>query len=396
MSDFLQVMTPAPHVEGVNRFACIEVLTVGDPTSWIGERIVEIAIATTQGRYLTTIVNPRTDLFTARTDHGLTTRDVQLAPTLSDAWPVIEQLITGHALVGIHPEFLMHALARELRDIDADALPAHILPFEPYRLSRSDQRNLYAGGALRTASGMVAHPEGVEATLEQFELAVYEPTGRRRPGYLMNRTSDAPDEPLGGTITLGGDLGAKTPPQALAELLARAWERVVDPDDELVDRIRAIEDECRIGILPRYYDLPAQPDPAELLDADPVITISGWYTPDGAWSIGSDVIALVLERLGMRSSRSLLSREVAVDVSPRDRTDLLLVSERGSQSRKVKNAVRHGVPIMTVRALLEHISTHPLPDAISARALASPPRSVADISEWIVEEAKFVVDSDWV
>lgn len=396
MSEFLQVMPPLERIDGEGGFACIEVLTVGDPTSWVGERIVEIGIATSRGQLLTTTVNPRMDLYTAHRDHGLTTRHVQLAPTLADAWPVIEHVITDNVLIGIHPAFLMHALSRELREIDADALPRLILPFDTFRLSRSDQRNLYQGGALHTAAGMLHHlEEAVEADEDALRLAMYEPTGRRRPGYLMNRSWNEPDSKLGGTITLGGDLGTSTPEQVLGVLLSRAWDRVVDPDHALVERIRAIEDEYSIGILPRYYELPAQPGPMALLASDPVITVSGWITPDGNWSLSSDIVKAVLERLGLRTSDSVLSRNVAVHVPQRERQDLLLVAERGSQSRKVKNAAQHGVPIMTVYEFLECVATHPLPDPIAARALTAPPQSVADIPRWLTEEANFILESDW-
>lgn len=386
--------------------ACIEILTVGDATSWVGERIVEIGIATSSGQLLTTVVNPRMDLYTAQADHGLTTRDVQLAPTLSEAWPVIEQVITGHALIGIDPAFLMHALARDLREIDADTLPALILPFDPSRLGRSTQRRLHRGRALHTAAGMLAHlTEGVIADKASIRLAEYVPTGRRRAGYLMGRTSTphraslggtVPDDSvLGGTITVGGALDARTPQQALGELLARAWDRVVDPDQELVDRVRAIEDECRVGILPRYYELPPQPDPATVLAKDPVVTVSGWLTPDGNWSLNSDVIKAVLERLGLWTSDSVLSHNVGVHVPHRERQDVLLVAERGSQSRKVKNAAQHGVPILTVDEFLTCLATHPLPEPIAARALTAPPAGPDDIPRWLEEQADFVIESEW-
>ena len=397
MSAFLQTAPPAPplHDDDAPGIACVDVLTVGESTSWVGERIVEIAIATNRGLLLTTVVNPRMDLYTAHVDHGLTTRDVQLAPTLSEAWPVIEQAITGHVLVGIDPVFLSHALARELRDIDADTVPGLILPFDPFTLSPSARRDFHVGEPQRSVIDMLAHPEAVTASPDDIRLARYVPTGRRRPGYLMNRTPPSPANMLGGSVTVGGELGGNTPEQTLAVLLARAWERVVDPDRALVDRIRAIEDECRIGILPRYYELPGRPDPMELLASDPVITVSGWIAPARTRSLSSDVLKAVLERLGLRTSDSVLSRNVAVHVPQRERQDLLLVAERGSQSRKVKNAAQHGVPIMTVYEFLECVATHPLPEPIAARALTAPPPSVADIPRWLEEETDFVLESDW-
>src|SRR5699024_9103095 len=81
--------------------AYLSVLTVGTTGDRWRPRPVEIAVVTDDGDEISTVVNPTSDLFAARDELGLTTRDVQLAPLLAEARPALPSLLAGRVPVGV-------------------------------------------------------------------------------------------------------------------------------------------------------------------------------------------------------------------------------------------------------------------------------------------------------
>ena len=81
--------------------AYLSVLTVGTVGDRWRPRPVEIAVVTDDGDEISTVVNPTSDLFGARDEFGITTRDVQLAPLLAEAWPALSALLAGRVPVGV-------------------------------------------------------------------------------------------------------------------------------------------------------------------------------------------------------------------------------------------------------------------------------------------------------
>src|SRR5690606_14752287 len=71
--------------------AYVSVLTVGGTGDRFHPRPVEIGVVTDDGDEVSTIINPTQDLFSAGADFGITTRDVQLAPLLAEAWPALNR-----------------------------------------------------------------------------------------------------------------------------------------------------------------------------------------------------------------------------------------------------------------------------------------------------------------
>src|SRR5699024_2249435 len=82
--------------------AYLSVLTVGTTGDRWRPRPVEIAVVTDDGDETSTVINPTSDLFSAWDEYGLTTRDVQLAPLLTEAWPALGALLAGRVPVGVH------------------------------------------------------------------------------------------------------------------------------------------------------------------------------------------------------------------------------------------------------------------------------------------------------
>src|SRR5699024_8477468 len=71
----------------------ISILTVGTTGRQWRPRPIEIAVVTDEGDEATTVINPTSDLYSAATDFQLSTRDVQLAPVILEAWPAVASLL---------------------------------------------------------------------------------------------------------------------------------------------------------------------------------------------------------------------------------------------------------------------------------------------------------------
>jgi len=82
------------------RFCAIGVLTVGDEGRMSRPRPVELAVAFDDGTAISTLINPQRDLADARSAYGISVSDILLAPTLREAWAVIEPMLAGCAPVG--------------------------------------------------------------------------------------------------------------------------------------------------------------------------------------------------------------------------------------------------------------------------------------------------------
>src|SRR5699024_12290405 len=71
----------------------------------------EMSVVTAEGDESTSVVTPTSDLYEAASDYLITTRDVQLAPLLVEAWPALRSLLTGRVPIGVN-------IDAQLADID--------------------------------------------------------------------------------------------------------------------------------------------------------------------------------------------------------------------------------------------------------------------------------------
>ena len=105
----------------------MSVLTVGGTGDRFRPRPVEIAVVTDDGDEVSTIINPTQDLFSAGADFGITTRDVQLAPLLAEAWPALSGLLAGRVPVGAGVDAQLALVDFELKRNDVvEPLPLGI------------------------------------------------------------------------------------------------------------------------------------------------------------------------------------------------------------------------------------------------------------------------------
>lgn len=126
-------------------------LTVGTTGGRWLPRPVEIAVVTDNGDEVSTVVNPTPDLFSARDEFGITTRDVQLAPLLTEAWPALSALSA--------------LLARRVPvGVDIDRQLAHLLEGTWQRVLSPDHEVLERLRGVEEHFGVRVLPEGFEAT----------------------------------------------------------------------------------------------------------------------------------------------------------------------------------------------------------------------------------------
>src|SRR5699024_9285955 len=78
--------------------AYLGMLTVGGEDRMSRPRPIELAVVTDEGEEFSTLINPTSDLYEARTLYDITVADIQFAPLLTEAWSAL-----GHVLQGRVP-----------------------------------------------------------------------------------------------------------------------------------------------------------------------------------------------------------------------------------------------------------------------------------------------------
>src|SRR5699024_7202651 len=95
-------------------------------------------------------------------------------------------------------------------------------------------------------------------------------------GYLLARTSgpEGTSAPTG--FVVGGNLGAEDDAAAvLAGLLEETWERVLSPDAEVVERLRAVEQHFGVQVLPEGFEVGGPVVAADVLVPGARVCFSG-------------------------------------------------------------------------------------------------------------------------
>ena len=325
--------------------AYVSVLTVGGTGDRFRPRPVEIAVVTDDGDEVSTIINPTQDLFSAGADFGITTRDVQLAPLLAEAWPALSGLLAGRVPVGAGVDAQLALVDFELKRNDVVEplplgidVPQHLLlPDERERLSaptaleraravRDAVARLRAAGTMPAGTG-AAFPQSV--------------TGR---GYLLARTTGpaGTTEPTG--FAVGGNLGPEDDPaQILADLLDTTWQRVLAPDEQVVTRLRAIEEHFGVTILPEGVETSGPALAADVLVTGARICFSGTVDSPAVGQWTKEELHRLAEDRGLAPVENLT----------KTRSDVLVVAEAGSQSGKAKKAAQWEKPVLTAEQFLE-------------------------------------------
>ncbi|WP_256374543.1 exonuclease domain-containing protein [Brachybacterium sp. HMSC06H03] len=327
--------------------AYLSVLTVGTTGDRWRPRPVEIAVVTDDGDEVSTVVNPTSDLFSARDEFGITTRDVQLAPLLTEAWPALSALLAGRVPVGVD-------IDRQLAHVDFELKRNGIVEPVPLGLevpggilSADELARMKAPTALERARAVRDAVRRVRAAGEElpgtgvaFRQVV---TGH---GYLLARTTGPTGTSAPTGFVVGGNLGAQDDAaEVLAHLLEGTWQRVLSPDQEVLERLRGVEEHFGVRVLPEGFEATGPISAADVLVPGARVCFSGTvHSPRHGWLEKEELHA-------MAEARGL----VAVPTLTKTRTDVLVVAEAGSQSTKAKNAAKWEKPVITAEEFLEWV-----------------------------------------
>ncbi|WP_062288375.1 AAA family ATPase [Demequina phytophila] len=316
-------------------YVYLSALTVGSVGDRYRPRPVEIAVVTDEGDEATTVVNPTSDLFAAQTEFGLSTRDVQLAPVLAEAWASLSPLLAGRIPVGVGIDRTLGWIDFELKRngvVEPMALGAE-LPATAFdageRVGLEAPTALERVRALRDAGERWIRRHGDDALAAGTPFASW-PRGR---GFLQARIETGGPE----VFVVGGNLSADDDPSAvLAGLLVGAWDRVVDKDAEALARIRAAEQHFGVDVLPIDLVLDGPVEVSAVLTPGARVCFTGTVVSPGRGVVERERMMALAEDAGL----------VPVPSVTKTRTDVLVVAERGTQSGKARKALEWGKPVI--------------------------------------------------
>lgn len=340
-------LTTGTRTDAALGYAYISALTVGHAGDRYRPRPVEIAVVTEDGDAATTVVNPTSDLYTAQSDYGITARDVQLAPVLTQAWAALSPLLAGRIPVGRRIDELLGWIDFELKrhdrvepmplGIDLDAAPDPPAATTALASRRSLDR-ARALADLHRSLLETSHGRGLE-----WENGRPFPATPRGRGYLLARSTGESGQASPTGFVVGGNLSAEDDAaQVLAECLGVAWGRVVDLDEPLVTRVREVERHFGISVIPSGFELAPALGIEDVLLPGARICFTGTVESELYGTVDRDRMET------LAASRGL----VPVASVTKTRTDVLVVAQRGSQSGKAKKAAEWGKPVIAAEDFL--------------------------------------------
>lgn len=328
----------------------LAMLTVGDSGRNWRPRPVEIAVVTDEGDEATTVVNPTRDLGDAKQRYGITTRDVQLAPLLTEAWPALASFLEGRVPVGVNADRQLGFLDFELKRngvVVQMPVPREI-PID--MLTASEQEELDAPTALQRARAVRAAVRRAREQGTDIPAAGTAFTGAtEQQGYTLVRTSGGSGTFSPDDFAVGGDIsGGDDDALVLAGMLATAWERVTSPDAQVVERVRAVERSLGVQILPGDLQLSAAVSMDEVFLPGARVCFTGSVVSPTSGPVSKEELHAMAEKC----------RLIPVDSCTKSKTDVLVVAEAGSQSSKAKNAKKWGKPMVVAEEFLEWSGSH--------------------------------------
>ncbi|MDN4471906.1 AAA family ATPase [Demequina sp. SYSU T00b26] len=322
----------------------VSVLTVGSVGDRYRPRPVEIAVVTDEGDEATTVVNPTSDLYGAQEEFGITVRDVQLAPVLTEAWACLSPLLAGRVPVGVGIDRTLGWIDFELKRhgvVEPMALGSEL----PVAALRSAERDaLETGTALERARAMRdAGERWLRDSYGELEAGTAFPAWSRGRGFLQARVS-GPGAVLGAEgFVVGGNLSAEDDPSAvMAEMLAGAWQRVIAHDEHVLARVRAAERHFGVDVLPPDLEAAGPVEAAAVLGPGARVCFTGTVVSATRGVVDRDLMMRWAADAGL----------VPVPSVTKTRTDVLVVAERGTQSGKARKAAQWGTPVIAAEDFL--------------------------------------------
>lgn len=319
---FLAEETDVPITQGR---AYIGACFVGDAGRMYQPRPVEIAVITDDGQELTTLINPERDLGTARQDFGITASDVQLAPTLAQAWPVLASALDGLIPAGPDIDHIMSYIDFEMK---RNGVVAHIPMGDDLdrELEVDEERLLSGATALDRARAVQKIMEG-----DQLDAGsgVFLAEGSA-DGFLKPRPSHGADETF--FVQVGDQHSDHA--EVLADLLSARTEAVAtsaSASSVLAEVNRMAGRSTETDGAKKHHQI------AEVLTDGTRVCFSGSAIDPAGNLVSKSELAALAEARGL----------AVVSSMTKTKCDALVTAEEGSQSNKAKNAVAWGKPIFT-------------------------------------------------
>ncbi len=297
--------------EKTEKKSFIECIYVGQGDGYI--RPIEIAVAVENEAPLTTLINPTRDLGFSAQKYGLSSSDLQIAPTLDEAWPFIETEILGSGVVSSLGDELVNILDTELKR--AGLVTGLQMVARPRRIIEVAGR---ASDIVRATQYIVAQ-EGLTN-----QLFPYNPLDELPTGYRL--TPDFEIIPYGS-------------PEDVAQLLEKKLSDkcLTQRSEEVLQRF-----EKAFGVTVRRPEKAELPPLAQLLSLGARVCFTGSVFNNG--------------REWRREDMEKLAKEHGLVVAPqvsKTRCDVLIAADVATQSGKARKAAQFGKPIYSAEHFLK-------------------------------------------
>ncbi|NDK30916.1 AAA family ATPase [Nesterenkonia haasae] len=336
----------------VHRYCSIAVSAVGNEGTRDRPRPVEIAVAFEDGTAISTLVNPQRDLADARNAYGISAVDVLLAPSLAEAWTLVQHAVAGCTPVGVGIDRTLALIDFELKRL------GHVVPLA-FGIEVTDDGSPEFASALDVARHALDRfnsdtAETISATPFDEPDAEHEGIG-----YLLTRDAQVPSPSfdhlpgLAALLELSRQVGAALRNEGsgaeplgadddwyhaarplLAEQIRTAVQRVHVPT-ELAARLRNAEHVLGEQVLPDQSD-GGGIHIGDIFRLHTRVCFTGTtFGPDGReWS--RDEMHSLAEEHGLTPVKNVT----------KTKCDVLVVAEHGTQSRKAQNAQNWGKPVI--------------------------------------------------
>lgn len=300
-----------------DKFCAVEAVMVGQADGFV--RPIEIAVAFPDGSVTSTLVNPTRDLGDTAAVYGLSASQMQVAPTLAEAWPFLEDAISGYGLVSADGGEMLRILDTELKrnglvsGLEAVSAPnARVVAF-PVGMRAGERAKLTLAAAL---DGGLRSP-----------AVVYQPLEESHTGYQLNAARVI--VPFGEPAEVAALLEEKFASQPVCAETEAALRIFEEAYGVSVPRVRAAE----------------APSAASVLQPGTRVCFTGTVLVDG----------VVYEREEMEEIAWTAGFQPVGNVT-KTRCDCLVAADLATMSNKAKNAVRWGKPVISAADFLRYVA----------------------------------------
>ncbi|XKH52583.1 AAA family ATPase [Citricoccus nitrophenolicus] len=306
--------------------AYLGVSFVGDVGRQWKPRVIELAVVTDDGHEVTTLVAPGRDVGDSRHRYGITATDVQLAPTLVQAWNAISPLLEGRTPVGVRVDETLEYIDFELK---RGGMVTHIpVGDDVADLLRDEAREAFdalpALEKARTVRDLAMRTETASSS------DVFAPA-KQAAGFLLGRSHTGKDFQV--RCSTSEDTA-----QVLAALFSERPHVASSGGPEVLGILRKLQEESGVALIAGQQSGIGDGSISDVLQPGARVCFTGSATDHQ----GNRIDRKDLE--GRASTRGL----EPVDDVTKSKCDVLVVAERGTASGKARQAEKFQKPIFTV------------------------------------------------